>query len=227
MNPNQGQLPIKQVPSLEAAKQYSVNRKNQIEGIYQPFYDYQTYPSAGATTLTFFQQPEGSLVNGVNKTRQDTNMKSAGQFPSPTAFLLMGVEIVFFPGTRPVNSGLAEAGAASQSNDQYAFGNSGYLKLEIGSKDYLSDAPLGKFPPRFRLMSEFAIADTTNPDTSRISTADTGAWGGVAYQVTPLLIPQNQNFSVSLNWNQPVGMPSGNDARVGVLLNGFYYRESQ
>ena len=48
---------------------------------------------------------------------------------------------------------------------------------------------------------------------------------GRYYEITPLLVPMNQNFSVALNW--PAAVAVATTGRIGVILDGFYYRQSQ
>jgi hypothetical protein len=198
-------------PNIAALKGYNVNRVGNVEVIWQPLYEYQTYAAAGQSQLTFFQNTVGSVAGGLST----TNVRAAGQFPRPQEFLVTGIQVVF-------EVGAAVAGAAAiPTNVQDAFdvANAGNLELFIGSKSYLNDAPLGVFPQQFGL--------------SIASDQGTGAFGtnyarpvGKYYAITPVKIPANQNFNVSLNWPEGV-VTTSTVATIGVRLDGFLYRLSQ
>lgn len=198
-------------PQIAALRKYNVNRAGQFEVIWQPLYHYQAYDTLGHTLLTFFQETVGSIAGGLST----TNMRAAGQLPRPQEFLITGLEVTF-------EVGAAVAGAAATpTNVQDAFDvlNSGNLDLFIGSKSYLTDAPIGVFPQSYGL---YVNADQGG-----------GAFGtnyvrsvGRHYAITPVKLPANQNFNVDLNW--PEGAVTvTTDAVIGVRLNGFLYRLSQ
>jgi hypothetical protein len=206
--------------SLDQLAQYNPNRPDATEAIWQPFYDYQSYGTAGATSFTFFQTPNGQ----GGKTFADTNMVSAGQFPAPTAFLCTAIMVAFFPGAAASITGTAAAASANW-NDVVNVANAGYLEFTIGSKPYLRDAPIGKFPPNFTVNGATAIALGSGQTTiSQVQTGFARA-AGRYYEITPFLIPQNQNFNVQLIF--PTAQTVTNAGRVGVILDGFYYRQSQ
>jgi len=37
----------------------------------------------------------------------------------------------------------------------------------------------------------------------------------------------NQNFDITLTWPTAVALPSGQNARLGVVMDGILYRQSQ
>lgn len=200
---------------------YNPNRPDATEAIWQPFYDFQTFTQGASTTQQiFFQTPNGQ----GGKTLADTNMILGGQFPAPTAFLCTAIMIVFEPGN--VVSATGTAGTALQNwNDTVKFNNNGYAILTIGSKPYLKDAPLGKFPPNFSNGGVAAIANASF-QTANISTyVDYARAVGRYYEITPFLIPQSQNFDITLFW--PGGLTLNANGRLGVIMDGFYYRQSQ
>lgn len=197
---------------------YNPNRPDSTEAIWQPFYDYQSYASAGATSQIFFQVPNGQS----SKTFADTNMVLPGQFPAPTAFLCTAV-MVFFDAGGSDSASTTTAVAQTNINDVIAIANSGYLELTIGSKVYLRDAPLGKFAPNFTVNGFTAfLGSTTAP--AMIQTGFARA-AGRYYEITPFLIPQSQNFNVTMYW--PAAVTTSSTGRIGVILDGFYYRQSQ
>ena len=208
------------VPLSEIGK-YAVNRPGQQEALYQPLYDYQTYAAAGQTSLTFFAIPQGQ----GGKTIHDTNMETASALPNPKTFLIQGIEIVFFSGVVPGIFG-AQA-AATYLNDVNAVHQSGHVQLFIGSKPYLDEAPIGVFPPSFRLGGMAALADTTTAAADAQSRIDYATMAGATYSITPFFLPSQQNFKVTVDWPAVVALPSTVAGRIGVRLLGTLYRNSQ
>lgn len=225
----QAQAPLPytgRVPNtVDNLSQYNPNRPDAIEAVWQPQYDFQSYPTTGQTNLSFFQ-----IQNGQSgKTYADTNMTLGGQFPSPTAFLCTAIMIFFFPNYAGAVSNVATAVTANTNvNDVVKVYHSGYFEFTIGSKVYLRDAPLGKFPPNVGIggLQAYALSidDEAAPVIGQVSTDVAQAIGRYA-EITPLLIPMNQNFVVSLIW--PADVAIANTGRIGVCLDGFYYRQSQ
>jgi len=219
------------IPNLTELQSYAVNRKGQYEGIRQSLYDFQTYAAAGQTSLTFFQVPLGQ----AGKTAASTNLEVAGSLPQPKHQLVESLEIYFFPGVDPVNvvSGVAGSIVASNyANDVDAVMQSGSVDFFIGSKTYNEEAPILRYPPKTCLKSEFAAAldvkQAAAADAEVEITMDYATAAGRPYFINPavLLIP-TQNFKVTLNWPVAVPLPSGQDARIGVVLDGVLYRQSQ
>lgn len=211
-----------QPPSIDQANRFRVNRPGEVEVIRQPLYDYQAYAAGGQTSLSFFQLPIGQ----ASKTKDDTNMESAGQLPNPKSFLIDSIELVFFPGGT-VGSFGAQA-TPDNINDVQAFMEGGTLELFVGSKTYLTDAPLGRFPQAsFRMGIGAAAADNTTPAADLQTLVDYAVVSGPVHAITPIKLESNQNFVVNLTWNAAVALPSGVAGRVGVVLNGFMYRLSQ
>lgn len=209
-------------PALADLQKYNVNRAGQMEVVRQSLYDFQTYSRLGQTQLTFFQLPIGQ--NG--KTKADTNMDTAGSLPNPKNFFVTSIEIAFFPGVNIDTFNAAAAANPSMADDVYTFAKSGYLDFFIGSKSYLTEAPLGRFPSKNRIALDVAAA--TNSATVGEVKSQYAALSGQPYIMDPgiLLVP-TQNFNVTLNWPALVALPSGQDARIGVILNGYLYRNSQ
>lgn len=215
------------VPTRSQLARYSVNRPG-WEVIRQSLYDSAAYPAAGTTQLTFFAQPVGQ----GGKTLSDTNMTLAGQLPANQEFLIQSIEVLFLPTVPAVaaqNPAAFGAQAAAQIvNDAYIVGRTGNLELLIGSKPYLQEAPLGRFPPKVHFEVDAALADATAEAANQQSRIAFAYWAGRPYllEPAPLLLPQNQNFSVALRW--PEGAQAiSNAGRLVVILDGFLYRRSQ
>lgn len=215
------------IPSISEVQRYSVNRPGEVEGVRQSLYDIQTYANAGQTSLTFFQVPQGQS----SKTIADTNMEVAGSLPAPKMFLVQSIEILFFPGVLPGT--LATTLAETEfTNDVYTVAKSGSLDFFIGSKSYLEEAPLGRFPPKTRVDVEAAHAiqrkQASAADAEDQVSTDYAVFSGRPYFVDPwVLLTATQNFKVTLEWPSVVALPSGADARIGVVLDGILYRNSQ
>ena len=221
---------VHQIPSARQLQRYDVVRRDSVEGIRQTLYDSQNYAAAGQTSLNFFQVPQGqgTGIGGGIKTLEDTNMELAGNLPNPKAFLTQGIEILFFPYGTPVTSGTALA-AKNMTNDTWAFAKQGWLQLFISSKPYLQEAPLAKFPGRNFLRADLAIGlTTTAATTTNQLIAEVPVMSGAPYKVIPpITIRPTMNFNVTLNWSTAVAMPSGQPARVMVVMTGLLYRNGQ
>ena len=220
------------IPDLTQLQTYSVNRKGEYEGVRQTLYDFQTYANAGQTLLQFFQVPLGQ----AGKTLEDTNMDQAGSLPTPKYFLVESIEIYFYPAgdiARLQTGGAGTLVATEFSNDVKAVAEAGALTYFIGSKNYLQEAPLNRFPPKTCLKTEGAYALQTKQaaaaDSEIALTYDYAVFSGRPYYINPatLLIP-TQNFKVTLEWpSGVVALPSGVDGRIGIVLDGILYRQSQ
>jgi hypothetical protein len=203
---------------------YRVNRPGQLEVLRQSLYDFQVYAAAGQAQLSFFQVPAGQ----AGKTKSDTNMTLAGQLPAGQQFLVQSIEIYFFPGT-VFPGGVAGGPAIVDAfvNDVWEV-RSGVcnLSFDVGSKNYLTETPLMRFPPKTRLdgfaaQSDSAVAAATT--FMRTSYADAT---GRPYPVDPyILLESTQNFGITINW--PALIAITNAGRIGCVLDGLLVRNSQ
>ncbi len=232
------------IPPLSLAREkYAVNRLDAAEGIRQSLYDFQLYPTAGATQFTFFQLPQGQGLSshqgnaGNVKGLWDTNMESAGQLPNPKRYLMESIEIVFEPGSvstantftsiSPIAFATAAAPAVgAHITDVNLLRQTGYLALFIGSKFYLQEAPIGRFPPKAR--AEFTGGVASNSATLGEVIVGNVKWDGRPYFLEPaIFLESTQNFSVQINFPNAIATPSGFNARIGVIIDGYLYRNSQ
>lgn len=160
-------------------------------------------------------------------------MQLAGQLPTNQLFLVESVELLFFPNFGGATEEEPAAFGAQQSaeivNDAYHFAKAGSLKFEIGSKDYLREGPLQKFPGKTSFTVEGALADATTAAASQQSRIAFAHSAGRPYLLNPpLLLIENQNFSVELAWpNGNQAMPSGEDAKVFCVFDGVLFRRAQ
>ena len=214
------------IPTLQELEKYNVNRPGAVEAVRQSLYDFQTYPSGGVSQLTFFQLPVGQ----AGKTLADTNMEAAGSLPSPKRFLIQSIEVFIIPDDDPGRVANDPTLPYSQRtvNDTWIIGRAGYLKLFIGSKDYLTEAPIGRFPPKTHFALDAALADSTTAAATKLTSINIGRWSGRPYMLSPeILLQPTQNFNVTLNWPVAIPLSTSADARVGVILDGILYRNSQ
>ena len=219
------------VPDMQQLTRYDVNRRFEFEAVREPLYDFLTYAAAGQTSLTFFQQPQGQ----GGKTIADTNLELAGALPQPKNFLIETIEVYFFPSDAPVtlqNTATTDLTSTNFANDVEAVQDGGSLRLFIGSKAYVEQAPIGRFPPTTRLYAEFGFGtqmkQAAAADEVTAIRGDYAAMTGKPFKLVPRirLIP-TQNFNVSLNWPTAVALPSGANGRIGIVMDGILYRESQ
>ncbi len=192
------------------ADRFNLNLKGVVEANYQPVYDTQTYAAAGQTSLTFFQTPVGQ----AGRSKAETNMLAAGCLPAQINMIITRVQIEFLPG--------AATSALAYATDMLAACTTGWFELNIGSKNYLTEAPaIGCFPPSHLL-------DVTASDA--ISAAGPVIFRyaqnrGEVYPVTPMLLQSNQNFDVRLNWQTVQTISTAGTVRV--KLDGYQFRTAQ
>lgn len=209
--------------SAAQLKEYAVTRPEGFEIVRQSLYDTLEYNAAGQSQLLFFQNPAGQ----AGKTLEDTNMESQGSLPDPKHFLVQSIALEFLPGVNPVTVDTdAEVSPSNFANDMYAFAKSGYLDLFISSKSYLTEAPLGKFPPKTHLDGDFSAGAAS--DQTNTVLMDLAQMRGRPYFIDPeVALAPNMNFNVSLNWKTPAALPSGQAGKVICRLDGLMFRAIQ
>lgn len=237
-------MPLATVPLDADFARYSAANPNFAEIVRQPLYDYNLLPGAGAAQLNFFQAAIGQGVTtslgaavGTTKTRADTNMDLAGQLPSGMQQLVESIEVQFFPGSvstantytpAPLAFFAAVAAAAVPGlvNDVNTFYQGAKLEFRVLQKPYLEMAPLVNFPPKGHFGGMAAIA-TNSATTAEAGIAAVRAAGSPFYLEPPVALFPAMNFVVSIQWPAAVALPSGFNARVGVILDGFQKRAGQ
>ena len=221
-----------------------VTNPDQSEIVRQRFYDYLLLPAAGAQQLTFFSGPVGQGVTtalgapaGTPKTLWDTNLEIPNTLPSGKAFMIESIEVLFLPGSvstantyTPQLLANFEATAADAAvaafNDVNTFYQSGMLELNVLSKNYLRETPLMAFPPK--AFYDGAAAVTSNGAATGLTSINAITSKGRPYYIEPTIALQPAvNFEVLLRWPAAVALPSGFNARVGVILDGYFMRASQ
>jgi hypothetical protein len=200
---------------LSQLQNYNPNRPDQIEAIWQPFYHKVAYAAAGQASLQFFNV-------AFSGDYTVTNMPAAAFFPAPTAFLCCAIMLNFIPGATTSQVGTAAARAETNWNDVVAVANAGFIEFVIGGKVYLRDSPSGRFAPNYSIGGATAINGAGNTGSADVQYARAA---GRYYEITPFLIPQTQNFSITLYTPTVVAVTAG--ANIIATMDGFYYRQSQ
>lgn len=215
--------------TMQQLARYNVNL-DQWEELKQSLYDTVSYAAAGQTQLQFFAIPTGQS----SKTLADTNLSNAGLLPTNNLMLVESIEVLFFTNTLAAASvtaannpsAIGVNAIANHINDAYFFARSGFLQFQVGSKFFLTEAPMQRFPGKthFEINAALSQAGEVADATQRIAYAERR---GRPYLLgdTPLLLIENQNFSVTLNW--PVVVAISDAARVVCILDGRFYRRAQ
>ena len=232
----------KNFPSVEDFRAYLVTQLGQVEVIRQSLYDTMLYPLAGIAALSFFQTPIGQGLSaspgnaGLAKALTDTNMQLAGQLPSPQGFWVESIELVVEPGSsaaantfaiQPPSQFAAANAVTVQAgeHDVQRIYNTGALTLTIGTKPYLQEAPLVRFPPKARHELDATVASTSA--TVGVSLKSKARAGGRPYYINPgCAIQTSQNFGVTLTWPVIVALPT-NNAAIRCILDGWLFRAVQ
>lgn len=235
------------IPLASQAAAYDVNRIGEVEGVRQTLYDFQLYPLAGSLGLNFFANPQGAgltttpgVAAGTAKIISDTNMELAGQLPNPKAQLVESIEVVFFPGNSAVANTFTQQSpynivavptallplSAGAVSDAWNVLNTGHLQFFIGSKSYLDEAPLCRFPPKAFVGIDAAIA-SNSATTLGLAIAAARAMGRPYFLDPPIFLRATQNFRITLDWGALVPTISTLNGRIGVILDGYLYRNSQ
>ncbi|NDD05656.1 MAG: hypothetical protein EB121_04570 [Alphaproteobacteria bacterium] len=235
---------MERLPTAADFNARRVTNPNQSEIVRQRFYDYQLYATAGTTQLTFFSAPVGQGVTtalggtaGTAKTLWDTNLELPNTLPSGKAFMIESIEVLFFPGSvstantytiasPALFNATASAAVSSQLADVNSFYQSGMLELNILSKNYLRETPMIAFPPKanFNLDAGYASNSAT---TSEVGAVNMRAAGRPYYLEPTIALQPAVNFEVVIRYPAAVATPSGFNARVGVILDGYFMRASQ
>lgn len=221
--------------NIEQLRAHRVTVPGVKDAIWAPLYDYQTYANAGSLSMNFFANPIGSGTTSApgasgQKTLNDTNMISSSQLGQGNEFYCTGIEFLFWPGIEPGRGAIALANVGLFADDVWTLLKSGLLTFTVQQRNYAQDGPLGKFPPATRLSVKSAlsvVADTNSTTTPTVEEIVYATGAGLRYEIVPVRIVSNQNFTVNVSWPALVALPSGVDGRVGVRLRGWLIRDAQ
>jgi len=225
---------------------HRVGVTGQSDIIWAPLYDFQAFPSAGSSALSFFTAGIGSgtssapKAGAVAKTRFDTNLNNPGQLTKGNEFYMVGSETLFFPGVNndtttpfginPGRGSVALANVGQFINDMWQVGNTGLKTLQIGTdRTYIQDGPLSMFPPVSRLALQAALSTTNDSDSTAASVVEEvsyASWGGEPYSIVPIYLESNQSFTLGITFAATIALPSTQIARIGERLRGYLIRQA-
>jgi hypothetical protein len=193
------------------------------------YYSYADYPSAGVSSLQFFQStPSGTL------TKQDTNMQSAGQFDGGYFFLVAAVRLDVLPYGRADVTAFGGDDADSFASDLLAgFAQAGVLKWTINQTNYLTlPVPFLSAPPATGQQDYqnrgFVGATPTITAPPWVSLNDRRE--GIMVIDPQVLLEPSQSFQFSLEFQRGVIPVIATDViaedtlRVGVKIDGIVFR---
>lgn len=241
---NRSGLILNAVPTIEDFNRSRVTNGAQSEVFRQRLWDWQLYAAAGTTQQVFFSQPAGQgfttslgATPGQAKSAFDTNLDIPNTLPSGKSMLVESIEVIYLPGSvsttntyTPANlsvfAAVAAASVTGALNDVNTFYQSGLLELNVLSKNYLREGPLACFPPKAWLDVSAATA-SNSATTAQVSQSLAKASGRPYYLEPTVTLQPAVNFDVTLRWPGVVAVPSGFNARVGVILDGYQLRASQ
>lgn len=232
-------------PSLAEVKQYATNVPHSAEVISQSLYDHARYPSGGAIDFEFFSSPVGSGLSAlasatlaIPKTFADTNMEAPKMLPKGVAHLVTSIQVNArrHAGTNAIAAYTSQADpSGSISNVGFAdpfleIRESAYLTLFVGSKVYLTDCGLWRFPMTANLRLDVSIHRNVAGGSSNAgkTTGDLQAdFTGLYVVDPPIFIPPEQNFGVKIQYIPARATVSTGPLILGVFLDGYRYRYSQ
>lgn len=207
--------------------------------IWNPLYDFLSYPSAGGQLFTFYANPQGQGVSStpgagaVAKQATDTNLTIGNQLTLGNEFYMIGSESLFYPGVS--NAALPLTVLPGRANvpttvgvfvnDVWSVGNGGVKKMTIGTdRVYINDGPLMMFPPSTRLALQAALSG--NAITTAGQEIAYAAWSGEPYSIVPIYIQSNQQFTMTVTYPVIIPTPSTQIGRLGDRMRGYLIRQA-
>lgn len=207
-----------QPPNLDEARKFISTIPGVVNSSWEPLYDRQTYPAAGATQFTFFQQPIGQS----GRVLADTNMTLAGTLSTDLRFLVLGISVEILLSSLDIFSSVAGAEDLFMRNYYDVITGRSALTFTIGAQPQLQQGPLTQFPPTTWIDMAGALSQTLNATEHGMTFAQLK---GKPYQTSPILITSNQNFSVTLDF--PTAIAVNTAGAIICRLHGYKYRSGQ
>lgn len=227
-----------------------------VEPIHQPLYSahqLRAESDAGApltlpSEALMFTYPVGGALAGnagVTATKLHTNMDAPGFLPTPKLFLVTGIRIIVSELTADLKEELDDTNCWQESTATEASGGNcpesdlledllkiiygGYIRFFVGTKDYFSG-------PTFFTPGNTGVGGVSS--TALASGAATLYYGkqnntfhGIgryfALDRYPILVYPQQNFTLSINFPQPIRPSLNADRIIWGVLDGILGRETQ
>lgn len=209
--------------------------------IWNPLFDFLSYPSAGGVAFNFYSNQQGQGTSStpgagaVAKTQYDTNLTINNQLTKGNEFYAIGSETLFFPGVS--NAALPLTVLPGRTNlpttvgvfvnDIWSVGNGGLKVLTVGTdRKYINDGPLFMFPPVTRLAMQAALAEVSATGTGAGIEISYASWSGEPYTLVPIYIEANQSFTMQVTFAAAIPTNSAQIARIGDRLRGYLIRQA-
>jgi hypothetical protein len=186
-----------------------------------PIWDRQTYTSATTLKLVYFTQ--------VRQLIRDGNLQFSGGFPQRIEYLVQAIRVV--PVVRPDQRAAltaANVGAIlSRADDLAQIYNDGVLQFFILSKNY-GQFPLFLLLPGTGIVTNNATLTTTAQASNYVETSTVGNPDNrsVFTLLSPVEIPSQTAFSVTIEWAAALTLAAGN-LDLQVVLDGKQIRPKQ
>lgn len=240
-----GQSPAGGRPVLSEAelKQYVVG-VNGSDVVWNPMFDSLTYPSAGFTEWEFFNEGIGAGSTSApgagtgKKTLFDTNMRTQNQLSKGIQFYAIGSETIFQPGVQPtegtpyaffpVDLQATAADIGGFIKDMWAVLSGGLKELKVNTdRWYIQDTPLFLFPPSawFHMHGAFGALTPTTQASVEAFELNYSTAAGEPYEIVPVYIQSNQEFTLSIKYAAAIATPSGFPGRMIERLRGYRIRQ--
>lgn len=209
-----------------------------LRALKQPLFDTQEAPAnANAVrNLVFFQSPLGNALNvtGNLKNISDTNLNQSGQIGIPNEFELFGFNMTFMYDTGNIEDSVGGPFSvlANYLDDMTELYEQGFFRFIFGQNRPYLQIPLTRIPHGdFMLTGPAAAAQNngagqTGLNIFAISNGASCKKEFYKFFVNDQPVPINsaENFSVQLEWNNPMGLTaSGDESRLTVYLVGVLY----
>ncbi|MHB1430319.1 MAG: hypothetical protein ACYCVW_16670 [Rhodocyclaceae bacterium] len=197
-------------------------------------YDKQAYAAAGqAGAISFFKTPIGqgaTLYGNGPKTYADTNMDQAGLLSAGEAFRADFLSFSFTSGIQSVvetvtAAALAAVPMAAQDEETFWFRSGAWFEFKVLSKVW-ARGQVHEAPPAVRMgIQAAATAFYTQAAAAAASvqiTATAVVPMGHLWEFLPpgIRLDANAKFSLTLNWNDAVAMPSNTAGIITAELHG-------
>lgn len=240
--------PMMKVRPRRFASPFGAQRAK-LEPIHQPLYSAYLFDAAtvGGEALMFQYAAGGQVATNISTgtvaTQLHTNLPGQGFLPTPKVFLTTGIRIIPVELTSALIDVIDDTAAESVAAVTYIGEDSNlledllrliygsFIRFFVGTKDYLV-APTWLTPANTGAYgvsdTEIAVAATPENLAERQAVRTFHSMGRYfALDRYPVLIPSQQNFSVSLNFPQATRPTLGATRAVYGCLDGILGRETQ